>query len=134
MILNTNVWYSNFLEKALDAAAVKHLLILLLTIAILFVTSSVQPHPVMAADLANGAIIFDANCNGCHVKGGNIIRRGKNLKLKTLKKNGLDSVEVIAELISQGKNNMSAYQDRLTFTEIENVAAYVLNRAEANWK
>ena len=112
----------------------KQFFILFLTIAILLVTLSTQPHPVIAADLSNGAIIFDANCNGCHVKGGNIVRRGKNLKLKTLKKNGLDSVEAIAELVSQGKNNMSAYQDRLTDTEIADVAAYVLNRASENWK
>ncbi|MDY7008028.1 MAG: hypothetical protein SWX82_29865 [Cyanobacteriota bacterium] len=31
------------------------------------------------------------------------------------------------------KNNMSAYQDRLTKTEIETVSAYVLEEAKNGW-
>ena len=108
---------------------------LILSIAVVFFTLLLTHSQLtMAAELVDGAMIFQTNCSGCHVKGGNIVRRGKNLKLKTLKKNGLDSVELISQLVRQGKNNMSAYQDRLTPTEIENVAAYVLTRAQENWK
>ena len=81
-----------------------------------------------------GAKVFQANCAGCHVKGGNIVRRGKNLKLKTLHKNKVDTVEAIAALVTNGKGIMSAYGDKLTDTEIEVVSAYVLQRAAENWK
>ncbi len=82
----------------------------------------------------NGAQIFELNCAGCHPKGSNIIRRGKNLKQKTLIKNGFDSVKSINYLIANGKNNMSAFKDRLTEQEINEVANYVLIQAKNNWK
>lgn len=83
---------------------------------------------------ASGAKIFEAQCAGCHAGGGNIVRRGKNLKLKTLQKNKYDSLEAIVALVTQGKGNMSAYADRITPEEIQTVSAYVLSQAEANWK
>lgn len=91
-------------------------------------------HSVFASDLDTGAKIFEVNCAGCHLHGGNIVRRGKNLKQKTLQKNKLDSVEAIASLVTHGKNNMPAYQDRLELAEIEAVANYVLQQAQAGWK
>lgn len=93
--------------------------------------------PVLAdsiADLDNGAKVFKANCAGCHAGGGNIVRRGKNLKLKTLHKRKVDTEEAIATLVTNGKGIMSAYGDKLTQEEIANVSAYVLQRAEQNWK
>lgn len=90
--------------------------------------------PALATDTANGAKIFNVHCVGCHVNGGNIIRRGKTLKLKALKRNGMDSLEAIATLVANGKNNMSAFQDRLNTQEIEDVSAYVLEQADKNWR
>ncbi|WP_051036708.1 c-type cytochrome [Calothrix sp. PCC 6303] len=91
--------------------------------------------PVTADTLnSNGAKIFESNCAGCHINGGNIIRRGKNLKLKVLRKNNMDSVDAISVIVANGKNNMSAYQDRLTVEEIQAVSTYVLQQAENNWK
>jgi cytochrome c6 len=87
----------------------------------------------IAAEVPHGAEIFELHCAGCHLNGGNIVRRGKTLKQKALEKNGVASLEAIAELVTQGKNNMSAYRDRLTPEEIQQVAAYVLERAEQNW-
>ena len=91
-----------------------------------------------AIALADGADIgqkiFNTQCAGCHINGGNIIRRGKNLKLRTLHRYGMDSVDAISEIVSNGKNNMSAYKDKLTHEEIEEVAVYVLKQAENNWK
>ena len=92
------------------------------------------PHTSLAADISNPAKIFEINCAGCHPHGGNIIRRGKNLSLRALHRNKLDSLEAIATLVTQGKNNMSAYQDRLTETEIKEVSAYVLEQAKTGWK
>ena len=88
----------------------------------------------LAADTANGAKIFSVQCAGCHINGSNIVRRGKNLKLKALKKYDMDSIEAISSIVTNGKNNMSAYKDRLTEQEIQNVAAYVLEQAEKDWR
>jgi cytochrome c6 len=62
------------------------------------------------------------------------MRRGKNLKLKALQKNGVDSVEAIAQLVTQGKGLMSAYGDRLSAEEIAVVANYVTEQAKQNWQ
>jgi cytochrome c6 len=93
--------------------------------------------PVSLADNLNsqqGKQIFNLNCAGCHPHGNNIIRRGKNLKLKTLQKNGYDTPEKIIWLITNGKNNMSAFKDRLSESEIQQVASYVLEQAQTNWR
>ncbi len=89
-----------------------------------------------ALDTGNGAgaEIFSFHCAGCHVNGGNIIRRGKNLKKNALKKYGMDSLAAITAIVTNGKNNMSAYKERLTTEEIQQVAAYVLEQAEKDWK
>jgi len=91
------------------------------------------PLPVSTA-MTEGAPLFEMHCAGCHINGGNIIRRGKTLKQKALEKNGYDSVEAIAQLVTQGKGNMPAYSDRLSPAEIETVATYVLEQAAQNWK
>jgi cytochrome c6 len=80
------------------------------------------------------AALFETNCAGCHLHGGNIIRRGKTLKLNALVKNGYDTTETITELITHGKGNMSAYQERLSAAEIQRLAAYVLEQAQQNWQ
>jgi cytochrome c6 len=110
----------------------KQLLIVVLITLTAF--SIIFSSPALAADTANGAKIFSVECVGCHVNGGNIIRRGKTLKLKALKRNGVDSLEAIASLVTNGKNNMPAYKDRLIETQIEDVAAYVLEQAEKGWR
>lgn len=104
--------------------------VIILLIALTFTFSL----PALAADTANGAQIFSVQCAGCHVNGGNIVRRGKTLKLKALKRNHVDSQVAIASLVTNGKNNMSAYKDRLSAKEIEDVAAYVLEQAEKGWR
>jgi cytochrome c6 len=81
----------------------------------------------------NAAKIFEVNCAGCHPNGGNIIRRGKNLKQKALQKNKLDSLDSIADLVTNGKNNMSAFGDRLSREEIQQVSAYVIEEAKKGW-
>ncbi|MBD2048099.1 c-type cytochrome [Coleofasciculus sp. FACHB-64] len=108
----------------------KLLTVLLLTFTLLTAFSI----PTLAADTANGAKIFSVHCAGCHLNGGNIIRRGKNLKLKALKRNDMDNVDAIASIVANGKNNMSAYKDRLTEQEIQAVSAYVLEQAEKGWR
>ncbi len=115
----------------------KYLVKRLLAIALLALLFAL-PIPALAADLPSetpsGAKVFEVHCAGCHLNGGNIVRRGKNLKLKALQKNHMDSIAAITEIVTNGKNNMSAYRDRLTDPQIQEVAAYVLEQAEHDWK
>lgn len=78
--------------------------------------------------------LFTAQCAGCHPNGGNIIRRGKTLKLRALTRNGVDSVEAVKTLITNGKGIMSAYGDRLSPAEIDVLATYVWVQAQDNWR
>ena len=105
----------------------KFICICLIAIALI-----VNPHPAEASD--SGGELFTANCAGCHPKGGNIIRRGKNLKAKALNRNRVDSQEAIVSLVTGGKGIMPAYRDRLTAEEIDAVSHYVLEQAATDWK
>lgn len=88
----------------------------------------------LAAETSDAAQVFSASCAGCHLGGGNIVRRGKNLKQKALKKYGMDSIDAIAHLVENGKNAMPAYKNRLTDQQILDLSAYVLEQAEKGWK
>ncbi|MBE8999088.1 c-type cytochrome [Nostoc sp. LEGE 12447] len=109
----------------------KLLTLVLVTFLLLF---SAFTMPAMAADIVNGEQIFSLHCAGCHINGSNIVRRGKNLKKQALKKYGMDSIEAVTSIVTNGKNNMSAYKDRLTEQQITDVAAYVLEQAEKGWR
>jgi cytochrome c6 len=109
--------------------------LLILTLA--FAELALNP-PLALADTATNpaaaAEVFSANCAGCHINGGNIIRRGKNLKQKALKKYGMDSIANISNLVTNGKGIMPAYKDRLSEQQIIDVSAYVLSQSETDWK
>ena len=60
----------------------------------------VAPAPAHAA--ADGAALFEAHCVGCHLNGGNIIRRGKTLKIKALERNGIEGPLEIAMIATKG--------------------------------
>jgi cytochrome c6 len=113
----------------------RKLLTLLLTLLLCLIITNNQP--AFAANPENNQInavnIFETNCAGCHLNGNNIIRRGKNLKINALKKYGMDSIAAITEIVTNGKNNMSAYKDKLTPQQIQDVATYVLQQAEHDW-
>ncbi|MEM9482590.1 MAG: c-type cytochrome [Cyanobacteria bacterium P01_F01_bin.116] len=78
--------------------------------------------------------LFETNCAGCHPNGANIIRRGKNLKQKALKRHGYKSLDAISTLITNGKGLMSAYGEQLSPDDINTLAQYVLDQAAVNWK
>ena len=88
----------------------------------------------IAADLTgDGAVLFSQHCAGCHLNGGNIIRRGKNLKLATLQRQGLDSTEAIANIARNGIGQMSGYSDKLGEGGDQLVAAWILEQAQNAW-
>lgn len=109
----------------------KKLLVILCTLLLIVII--IQPAYAQDSDGA-ASKIFESNCAGCHINGGNIVRRGKNLYKKALKKNGMDSIEAITGIVTNGKNNMPAYKDRLAPEQIQDIATYVLQQAENNWR
>jgi cytochrome c6 len=108
----------------------KILSVLLLGIAIFtFAFSS----PALAGDSASGAKVFSANCASCHAGGKNLVQANKTLKKDALEKYGMNSAEAIIAQVTNGKNAMPAFKGRLKPTQIEDVAAYVLEQAEKGW-
>jgi cytochrome c6 len=107
---------------------VKGLMVFLLVLALATPTwadtlaASVQPEA-----------LFEVHCVGCHLNGGNVVRRGKTLKLKALQQNKVASVEAIATLIANGKNSMPAYRNKLSELEIKVLSKYVLVQAQKGW-
>ncbi len=89
--------------------------------------------PVMAADLDNGAKVFSNNCASCHAGGGNVINQAKTLKRADLEKYNMDSIEAITTQVRQGKMAMPSFIGSLSDKDIEDVAAYVLVKAEKGW-
>lgn len=104
--------------------------VVMLAIALLTVSFA---RPAMAGDAANGAKIFSANCAACHAGGNNVIMAGKTLKKDALEKYGMNSLEAITNQVTKGKNAMPAFGGRLTTAQIEDVATYVLSKAEKGW-
>ena len=86
-----------------------------------------------AAAWADGSQLFSQHCAGCHVNGGNIIRRGKTLKLAALERQGLASAEAIAAIAANGVGQMGGYGAVLGEPGVEQVSAYVWQQALAGW-
>ncbi|MEA5552794.1 c-type cytochrome [Anabaena cylindrica UHCC 0172] len=90
-------------------------------------------NPALAADAAAGKAVFTANCASCHAGGKNLVQADKSLKKEDLEKYGIYSAAGIVAQVTNGKNAMPAFKDNLKADQIENVAAYVLEQAEAGW-
>ena len=87
----------------------------------------------VASSGVSGAQLFQNHCAGCHVNGGNILRRSKTLKLAALEANGITSPGAIATIAAQGRGQMSGYAAVLGDGGAEAVAAYVWAQAQAGW-
>ena len=85
------------------------------------------------AEASPGAALFKQHCAGCHINGGNIIRRGKNLKLKTLERDDLATVTAISTIAREGRGQMSGYADVLGADGDQLVAEWVLMQAQNAW-
>ena len=104
-------------------------LCLLLAIASLFSL----PISTWAIENKSGQDLFIQNCSGCHINGGNIIRRGKTLKLSALKRNGLDDPEAIARVARIGIGSMSGYAELLGEGGDQLVANWIWKQAQNAW-
>ena len=92
-----------------------------------------MPEDLNAIEENLGENLFKHNCAGCHINGGNIIRRSKNLKISTLKRNGIDNPEAIAKIARQGIGIMSGYKDQLEYNGDQIVANWVWEQAQKAW-
>jgi len=80
-----------------------------------------------------GHELFLMHCSGCHINGGNIVRRSKTLKLKALKQNGLDNQAAIAKVAREGIGSMSGYQEVLGEGGDKQVAIWIWEQAQNAW-
>ena len=91
------------------------------------------PKELNAIEADLGENLFKHNCSACHINGGNIIRRSKNLKISSLKRNGVDNPEAIAKIARQGIGIMSGYEDELGENGDQIVANWVWEQAQKAW-
>ena len=89
-----------------------------------------------AFDLNAGQQIFEGNCAACHAGGNNVIQMDKTLRKEALEEyldGGLKAESIVTQ-VTNGKNAMPAFGNRLEEDEIGNVAAYVFDQATgAKW-
>jgi cytochrome c6 len=105
----------------------------ILNVAIGLVTMVGFAFQAQAADIENGERIFTANCAACHAGGNNVIMPEKTLKKDALEANGMKSVGAITYQVTNGKNAMPAFGGRLSDSDIEDVANYVLSQSDKGW-
>ncbi len=107
------------------------LLIVLLTLLVL--PFSTLTSEAIALDANEGERIYLDHCAGCHINGGNIVRRNKTLRLKDLKRNGLDSPEAIAKIAKEGIGIMSGYEKFLKNEEDKILANWIWEQSQNAW-
>ncbi|HEY9615277.1 MAG TPA: c-type cytochrome, partial [Microcoleaceae cyanobacterium] len=57
----------------------------------------------------------------------------KTLKKEALEKYGMNSLEAVKTQVSKGKNAMPAFSGRLSESQIEDVASYILEQSRKGW-
>ncbi len=108
-------------------------LVLLLGLALLLLWPGPAWGDQVSADAAQGEQLFMAHCVGCHVNGGNIIRRGRTLRLEALERNGLADPAAIARVAAEGIGQMGGYGAQLGEGGADAVAAWVWQQAQVGW-
>ena len=108
------------------------LLLLLLGLAVLLWSA-----PAWGAStdvvLQRGGALFENHCAGCHLNGGNVIRRNKPLKRQDLLREGVKSAADVARIAANGKGQMSGYAKVLGEGGPDAVGAWVWKQAELGW-
>ena len=119
--------FRSYLDQFFNA--IKVLILSTLIIA----SFSSHPNKVFALNENVGEHLFIENCAGCHINGGNIIRRNKTLKEKDLKRNGVDTKEKIAKIAREGIGIMDGYEEVLGEKGDQLVANWILKQAQKAW-
>jgi len=102
-----------------------------MSIIFLFFLSSLE---ISSNTLLKGEKLFESNCLVCHPGGNNIIIPEKNLKKENLEANGMNSKSSIIYQLTNGKNGMPAFGDRLIQQDIEKISDYILFQSKNNFE
>jgi cytochrome c6 len=86
-----------------------------------------------AAPSAEGGRLFASTCAGCHVNGGNIVRRDRTLKLNALRRHGIEGPKAVATIAAEGIGRMDGYAKVLGPEGAELVGEWVWKQALENW-
>ncbi|MEB3256373.1 MAG: cytochrome C6 [Synechococcaceae cyanobacterium] len=81
----------------------------------------------------DGGRLFELSCAGCHPRGGNIIRRGRTLRLEALRRQGIEGPAAVAQIAAEGIGRMGGYREALGPGGAERVGDWVWRQAEAGW-
>ncbi|MFM7314780.1 MAG: c-type cytochrome [Cyanobium sp.] len=127
--------WRRWFEARLRAVGLPVLLLLLVFLAAPAVVRSHEPGASLQAGdrLQSGFQLFEAHCVGCHLNGGNVIRRGRTLKLAALERAGLADPEAIARIAAGGVGQMAGYGAALGEDGAQLVADWVWLQARTGW-
>ena len=130
LILNKDIYmnFKNKLNPYIFETATFFLILLFSLFSLMFL-----PANLYADEVNTGESLFKNYCSGCHINGGNIIRRSKNLKISSLKRNGIDTPEAIAKIAKEGIGIMNGYEDLLGQNGDLIVANWVWAQAQKAW-
>ena len=99
-----------------------------------FLVISLNPNSALAGDTdGRGAVLFEQHCAACHIHGGNIIRRGRTLRMNALQKRGIASPEAIAAIAREGIGQMGGYAQVLGSGGDVAVANWIWEQAQNAW-
>jgi cytochrome c6 len=105
----------------------------LAVLAALFLPPPAWGGEVVVVARPEGARLFESHCAGCHIGGGNILRRGKTLRLAALHRNGINGPAEIAAIAAGGIGQMSGYASVLGEDGPAEVADWVWRQALEDW-
>ncbi len=111
----------------------KEQLLKCLRLAIFIAVFLISPFNSLALEASQGETLFTQHCSGCHINGGNIIRRSKTLRVQALQKRGLDNPEAIAKIAREGIGSMSGYEEVLGEGGDQLVADWIWSQAQKAW-
>ena len=81
---------------------------------------------ILAAPSA-GALAFEANCSECHPGGRNIVNQAKDLRVMTLKANGINTAQDILAKVRKPGPGMTRFDPKdLSDKEALEIAEYIL--------
>lgn len=94
---------------------------------------TLAPITMLCATTVHANDVFNKNCAGCHAGGKNVMNPAKTLSSGDLEKNGVNSLNAITSLITNGKPPMPGFKGVLDDAAIDEVAAYVLEQSKKGW-
>jgi cytochrome c6 len=107
--------------------------LILLGLALLFWSPAAWGAVSDPVVLQRGAKLFNNHCAGCHINGGNVVRRNKTLRRQDLLREGINGPADVARIAAAGKGQMSGYGKVLGEGGADAVGAWVWKQAEQGW-